>query len=75
MTLPPDKANRGSKRRCDSCNVLFYDMLRYPIQCPQCGTAVKAGSAGTGRRLKEGVARLRPVRSQVKKVKQAAADH
>lgn len=28
---------RGVKRRCASCDTLFYDMLRFPIRCPKCG--------------------------------------
>ncbi|MCY4184851.1 MAG: FYDLN acid domain-containing protein [Rhodobacteraceae bacterium] len=27
----------GSKHRCDSCGTKFYDMQRYPVECPNCG--------------------------------------
>lgn len=27
----------GSKHRCDSCGIKFYDMQRYPVECPNCG--------------------------------------
>jgi hypothetical protein len=34
--------DRGVKRRCASCEALFYDMLRFPIRCPKCGAEFDA---------------------------------
>lgn len=31
---------RGSKRKCSSCGILFFDLERYPIICPSCGASV-----------------------------------
>lgn len=31
---------RGTKRKCGSCQTLFYDLEKYPIICPNCGAAV-----------------------------------
>lgn len=33
-----DKAARGTKRTCQSCESKFYDLNRDPIVCPVCGT-------------------------------------
>lgn len=32
-----NKAARGTKRTCHSCEVRFYDLARDPIVCPSCG--------------------------------------
>ena len=32
------KADRGTKRQCQSCATKFYDLNRDPILCPSCGT-------------------------------------
>ncbi len=31
------KLERGTKRRCQECEVKFYDLNRDPIICPACG--------------------------------------
>lgn len=31
---------RGTKRKCGSCQTLFYDLEKYPIICPNCGASV-----------------------------------
>ena len=31
---------RGSKRKCASCQTLFYDLGKFPIICPSCGASV-----------------------------------
>ena len=31
------KAERGTKRTCDSCNARFYDLNREEVICPMCG--------------------------------------
>jgi uncharacterized protein (TIGR02300 family) len=36
------KAELGTKRTCPSCAVRFYDLLRNPICCPNCGTSFVA---------------------------------
>ena len=32
----------GIKRRCASCEAIFYDMRRDPVNCPKCGTLFRA---------------------------------
>ena len=32
----------GIKRRCASCEAMFYDMLRFPIRCPKCDAVFRA---------------------------------
>ena len=53
---------RGIKRRCSSCDAPFYDMLRYPIRCPKCGTEFDATAgkklASVPRALKTSKARI-----------------
>jgi len=31
------KQEWGEKRACQSCGKNFYDMMRFPIVCPECG--------------------------------------
>lgn len=33
------KAEWGTKRTCQSCAAVFYDLRRSPIACPKCGAA------------------------------------
>ena len=33
------KQEWGEKRTCQSCGKNFYDMMRFPIACPECGAA------------------------------------
>ena len=33
------KQEWGEKRTCQSCGKNFYDMMRFPIACPECGEA------------------------------------
>jgi uncharacterized protein (TIGR02300 family) len=33
------KAELGAKRRCLTCEALFYDLNRVPIVCPKCASA------------------------------------
>ena len=35
-------ANWGTKRRCATCGVAFYDLNRDPIVCPKCHSAYVA---------------------------------
>jgi uncharacterized protein (TIGR02300 family) len=37
ITLQDNKAARGTKRVCQSCDTRFYDLSRDPIVCPSCG--------------------------------------
>lgn len=32
------RPERGLKRVCLHCEAKFYDMMRFPILCPKCGT-------------------------------------
>ena len=36
-----NKAARGTKRTCQNCGALFYDLNRDPIVCPVCGAEFK----------------------------------
>lgn len=40
MTDSLDKSERGTKRSCDRCGTLFYDLLRNPAPCPKCGNNI-----------------------------------
>ena len=31
---------RGAKRKCSSCSILFFDFNKFPIKCPKCGADV-----------------------------------
>ncbi len=54
------KVDRGVKRRCGACDAPFYDLLRYPIQCPKCGTAFNADApSSSAKRFKASVSRTR----------------
>jgi uncharacterized protein (TIGR02300 family) len=35
------KADRGTKRQCQSCATKFYDLNREPVLCPSCGAEFK----------------------------------
>ena len=37
------KAEWGAKHRCEKCDTRFYDLLRNPIVCPNCGEPVLIG--------------------------------
>ena len=39
------KAERGTKRVCQSCGAKFYDLLRDPIICPMCQSVYQDGGA------------------------------
>ncbi len=39
-----NKATRGTKRVCQSCEVRFYDLARDPIVCPACGAKNSASA-------------------------------
>ena len=32
------RPERGTKRVCLHCEAKFYDLIRFPILCPKCGT-------------------------------------
>tara|TARA_B100000886_G_C20251666_1_gene419079 strand:- start:36 stop:446 length:411 start_codon:yes stop_codon:yes gene_type:complete len=32
--------HRGTKRKCSSCGILFFDFEKMPIICPSCGASV-----------------------------------
>jgi uncharacterized protein (TIGR02300 family) len=36
-TYQSNKAARGTKRTCHSCEARFYDLMRRPAVCPVCG--------------------------------------
>lgn len=68
VAMRATKTERGVKRRCGACDAPFYDLLRYPIQCPKCGTAFNA-AARTGlssaKRFKAGLSRVRAAAAPV----------
>ena len=39
------KAERGTKRVCQSCGAKFYDLMRDPIICPMCQSVYQDGGA------------------------------
>lgn len=54
------KPEWGSKRICASCDSRFYDMLRDPVVCPDCGTELQAPAHQRGRRSRPAVGRSQP---------------
>lgn len=42
-----NKAERGTKRVCGSCESKFYDLNKDPITCPMCGTVFALETAPT----------------------------
>ncbi|PKU22650.1 TIGR02300 family protein [Telmatospirillum siberiense] len=59
------KQEWGEKRTCQSCGKNFYDMMRFPIACPECGAAFTvvepvARRGSTGARGKFFVAKREP---------------
>ncbi|MFZ1108427.1 MAG: TIGR02300 family protein [Rhodomicrobium sp.] len=41
------KAERGTKRVCQSCGAKFYDLLRNPIVCPSCQAIYQDGGGAS----------------------------
>lgn len=71
------KIERGVKRRCATCDTLFYDLLHYPIQCPKCGEPYKAPAKGslasTAKRLKASTPRPKARAAKTEKPKRQKA--
>lgn len=70
------KPELGVKRRCASCDAPFYDMLRYPINCPKCGAAFNPDApptSGGARRLKFSAARARSNKAPGRKAEKTDA--
>lgn len=69
---------RGVKRRCLSCEAMFYDMLRFPIRCPKCGAdfdaTAKSKLVSVPRPAKSRTARTNFSRSTKPAPDKAAAD-
>lgn len=38
--------DRGTKRKCSSCGISYYDLNRTPIECPKCGARYEASAPG-----------------------------
>ncbi len=72
------QVKRGVKRRCLSCEAVFYDMLRFPIHCPKCGAefdaTAKAKLVSVPRPAKSRTARSNFSRSTKPAPDQVAAD-
>ena len=54
------KPEWGTKRICHSCGRRFYDLLRYPIVCPSCGTEFDAEALLRTRRSRSVVSEREP---------------
>ena len=54
------KPEWGSRRVCLSCGSRFYDLLRDPIVCPDCGTELQAPPHQRGRRSRPAVGKSQP---------------
>jgi uncharacterized protein (TIGR02300 family) len=48
--IPMPKAEWGVKRACASCGARFYDLLKDPIICPDCGATFVIETAKAARR-------------------------
>jgi uncharacterized protein (TIGR02300 family) len=55
------KPELGTKRLCASCGAKFYDLNKYPIHCPKCGTVYEVAPVVTrGGRPDAAAAAARP---------------
>ncbi len=54
------KPEWGTKRICHSCGRRFYDLLRYPIVCPNCGSEFDAEALLRTRRSRSVVSERKP---------------
>ena len=54
------KQEWGEKRACQSCGKNFYDMMRFPIACPECGAAFTIVEAMPRRGTMRGKSRFFP---------------
>jgi len=37
-----EKFDKGAKRKCNKCNILFFDFEKHPIVCPSCGAEINS---------------------------------
>ena len=45
-----EKFDKGAKRKCTICNTLFFDCVKFPIVCPNCGADVNSLLTNVSRR-------------------------
>lgn len=72
-----NKAARGTKRVCQSCEVRFYDLMRAPIVCPACGaeyTPVAGPAATFGSKVPTGKTSWRQSRAEPRPLEPAPAE-
>ena len=62
------KPDKGKKHTCGSCGVLFYDLNRTPITCPQCGEKVEVKALLKPRRPSPQSRASKPVEEKPKPV-------
>lgn len=56
------KPEWGVKRQCASCGVRFYDLLRDPITCPECGAVFEVAALVRGKRTRPSSGRAEAVK-------------
>ena len=56
MEVVMPKPEWGVKHTCMSCGARFYDMLRNPVVCPKCESAVDVSVIAKPKRARTGVA-------------------
>ena len=56
------KPEWGVKRQCASCGVRFYDLLRDPITCPECGAVFEVAALVRGKRTRPASGRAEAVK-------------
>lgn len=65
---------RGTKRKCDRCGMLFYDLLRNPAPCPKCGNKIHwVDPHAAERERREEEDRLRLIKEKDDKLKKERA--
>ena len=45
-----EKIEKGAKRKCTKCNILFFDFEKHPITCPSCGAEINSLLTNVSRR-------------------------
>jgi uncharacterized protein (TIGR02300 family) len=37
-----ENSEKGAKRKCTKCGILFFDFGKFPLTCPSCGTELNS---------------------------------
>ena len=51
----------GKKRKCQNCNIKYYDLQKEPATCPKCGTVYRLETTQRGRRSRQNIDVPKPI--------------